>query len=271
MKKILLAVLTLLVVVAVVIGVRTYGERNETDSVSAKDASKLVDGGKDGDGNAKADPGERPEPGTYTYKGTGKDEVDILGGSEHVFPATVPVVVELDGTDASDCGWTWNIIYVKQHVEERNFCSDGDTVVDAGFKRTTEFFGQTQNSEYECDDDAVRLRSDAKPGDTWTWKCTNKDGNATGTYTLTVLEPEELTIDGEKITATHTRITQVQAGDTKGTGTDEYWLAPTGLPLRLDGRLTVATKSVLGTTKFSERVRYALTSLTPQAADDSEN
>lgn len=271
MKKLLLAVIAIVVVVAVVIGVRVYGERNETDSVSTKDASKLVDGDSkdtDSDDDAQVDPGQRPEPGTYTYKGTGKDEVDILGGSEHVFPSTIPVVVRLDNDD--ECGWTWNLIYVKQHVEEREFCTDDETTVDEGFTREIEFFGQTQKAEYDCDDNAVRLRRDAKEGDTWTWKCENEKGKAIGTYTLTVLAPERITIDGESIEATHTKVTQVQTGDTKGTGTDEYWLAPNGLPLRFDGALDVTTKSVLGTTKFKERTRYELTSLNPQEAGDDE-
>jgi hypothetical protein len=271
MKNTLLAVLAIVIVVAVVLGVRTYGARNETDSVSTNDASKLVGGEQQDDqGGSKVDPGARPDPGTYTYKGAGSDKVSLLGGSEHVFPSTIPVVVELDGDTAKDCGWTWNLIYVKQHVEERNYCTDESTVLDAGFTRTIEFFGQTQKAHYACGDDAVRLRRDAKAGDTWSWKCENEDGNAVGTYTLTVLAPAKLTIDGESINAIHTRVTQKQSGDTNGTGTDEYWLAPTGLPLRFDGSLDVTTKSVLGTTKFTEREHYELTSLNPKQTADSD-
>ena len=244
MKKLLLALVALIIIAAVVIAVRTIGERDETDAVDSKDAASLVqddDGDDDDDEDAPTEAGLRPEPGTYTYTGTGRESVDVLGGSEHVFPETVPVVVELDD-DPDSCEWTSNVIYVKQHVEERSFCTTEETVIDRGFERTIEFFGRTQETSFECGNDAIRLRADAKPGDTWSWTCTDEDAKATSEYTLTYVGPETLTIDGD---------------------TTESWLASSGLPVRFSGDLKVRTKSVLGETNFQERFRYELTSLTP--------
>lgn len=259
MRKFLLAVLLLLIIAGVAISVRTLGARDQTDAVDTKDAARLVT--DDSDSAADIDPGDRPDPGTYTYTGSGREQVSLLGGSEHVFPETVPVVVTLDSDDS--CAWSSNVVYVKQHIEERNYCTENGTVVDRGFTREIEFFNQLQETRYECDDDAYRLRTDVKDGDTWSWTCREGD-DATSVYTATALGTETLTIGGDEVETWHTRVSSKQTGDTRGGDTSEFWLAESGLPIKFTGDLKVATKSVLGETTFQEKFSYALTSLVPQ-------
>lgn len=129
MKKLLLIILALLIIAAVAFGVRTLGARDETDAVSTKDAKELVQGSGgdkvDENGNSTetddVELGLRPEPGTYGYTGSGSEKISALGGSTHEFPEKIAAVVDLNGTDT--CNWTMNVVYVKQHIEERNYCT----------------------------------------------------------------------------------------------------------------------------------------------------
>jgi hypothetical protein len=262
MKKLLLAILLILIIAAVAFGVRTLGARDQADAVDSKDAASLVSDDDD-DSSSSIDAGDRPDPGTYSYTGSGLESVDALGGSEHVFPKSIPIVVTLDDDDS--CEWTSNVVYVKQHIEERDYCTEDGNVVDRGFTREIEFFNQLQETEYECDEDAYRLKADAEDGDTWTWTCTEGD-SATSKYTATLLGMETLTVGGDDVETWHTKVTSKQTGDTVGGDTSEFWLAETGLPIKFTGDLKVTTKSVLGETQFQEKFSYELTSLVPESA-----
>ncbi len=257
MKKLLIAIVVLLLIAVIAFVVRTLGARDETDAVDTKDAASLVDGGAD------VDPGERPEPGTYTYTGSGRESVSALGGSEHVFPKEIAIVVTLDADD--ECAWTSNVVYVKQHIEERSYCTEDGEMIDRGFVRKIEFFSQLQTTEYECGDDALRLRTDAEDGDTWSWTCTS--GTETkSVYTATALGTETMTVGGEDVEVWHTKVVSKQTGDTRGGDTSEFWLTETGLPVKFTGDLKVNTDSVLGETVFQEKFSYTLASLVPEAA-----
>jgi hypothetical protein len=258
MKKLLVVVIALVIIGAVAFGVHTLGARNETSAVKSKDAAKLVQGNSAADDIA---PGDRPKAGTYSYTGSGKESVSALGGSEHVFPSEVAVVVQLDPDDA--CRWTSNVVYVKQHIEERRYCTKGTKMTDLGFTRKIEFFNQLQTTEYTCGADAERLRTDAQTGDTWNWTCT-EGTSATSKYTATMLGTEMLTVGGDQVKVWHTKVTSKQTGDTVGGDTSEFWLDAHGLPVKFTGDLKVKTKSVLGDTDFQEKFAYALTSLVPK-------
>ena len=261
MKKLLIALVLLLVIAAIAFGVRTLGARDETDSVDSKDAAELIE---DGDGgSADVEAGDRPEAGTYSYTGSGSESVSALGGSKHVFPKEIAVVVQLDEDD--DCGWTANVVYVKQHIEEREYCTKDGVMIDRGFTRNIEFFNQLQETEYDCGDDAERLRTEAAEGDTWTWTCTNGTA-ATSEYTATSLGTEDITVGGEPVKTWRTKVVSKQTGDTVGSDTSEFWLAETGLTVKFTANLKVKTKSVLGETTFQEQIGYTINSLVPEAA-----
>lgn len=260
MRKLAIVIVALAIITAVALGVRTLGARDETDAVDTREAAELVE-----DEGASEDivAGDRPEPGTYTYTGSGHETVSALGGSRHDFPDQIPVVVQLDPDDR--CRWTSNVVYVKQHIEERRYCTKNDTVVDLGFTRKIEFFNQVQETEYTCDDDAYRLKADARPGDTWEWTCA-QGTSAASNYTATFRGREHLTVGGERVEVWHTRVVSKQSGGTTGSDTSEYWLAETGLPVKWTADLEVETNSILGQTTFMERLSYALVSLVPEEA-----
>lgn len=260
MKKLLIALLLLLVIAAIAFGVRTLGARDETDAVDSKEAAELVE--DEGD-SEDVDAGDRPEAGTYTYMGTGTESVDALGGSKHDFPKEISVVVQLDADE--DCNWTANVVYVKQHIEEREYCTRDGVMIDRGFTRKIEFFNQLQETTFECGDDAERLRTEAKAGDSWTWECTNGT-KAKSAYTATMLGSETLDIGGEQVETWHTKVVSKQTGETVGGDTSEFWLDERGLIVKFTANLDVKTESVLGVTNFKEKLAYQLTSVVPEAA-----
>ncbi|MCW2955687.1 MAG: hypothetical protein JWO69_556 [Thermoleophilia bacterium] len=263
MKKLLLAVVALAVIIVVILAVRLVGARDETDTVDAQDAQALIENDDDAsDDDAPGIAGDRPEPGTYTYEGSGSESVTILGGSKHDFPAEVAVVVELD--DDNEQAWTANAVFVKQHIEERDFRTTNAGLEDLGFRREIEFFGQVQDNRYECSDGAERFRADAEPGSTTSWTCTQEGDKATIKYTSTLVGTEALEIGGEQVETWHVKVDSTQSGDTVGTDASEFWYAETGLAVRMKANLRTRTKSVLGETDFRERYDYTLASLVPE-------
>ncbi|MCW2974074.1 MAG: hypothetical protein JWN72_2347 [Thermoleophilia bacterium] len=263
MKKLLLVIVALLIIVLVAFAVRTVGARDETDAVSTKDAGKLVGADKTGDGDA-VDAGLRPEAGTYSYTGSGTESISALGGSTHEFPDKIAAVVKLDQDD--DCGWSLNVVYVEQHIEERNYCTTDTGVVDNGFERRIEFFNQTEVKTYTCGDDAKRLVADAAVGSTTTWVCKQAD-KATSTYTATNLGPAQVSVGGAQTDTTHVKVVSKQTGDTRGGDVQEIWYLPSGLPAKFNGKLKVTTASVLGDTDFNEQYEYTIASSAPVEDD----
>ncbi|MCW2961190.1 MAG: hypothetical protein JWM90_1577 [Thermoleophilia bacterium] len=262
MKKLLLGLAALLIIVGVIFAVRLVGARDETDAVDTKDAAAIVNGDDSDDEDRPGTAGDRPEPGTYTYAGSGKESVTILGGSTHVFPKEIPVVVELDEDNEQE--WTANAVFVKQHIEERDYRTTNAGLEDLGFTRKIEFFGQLQDNEYECSDGAERFRADAEPGSTTSWTCTQEGGKAELAYTSTLVGTETLEIGGEDVEVWHVKVASTQSGDTVGTDASEFWYAETGLAVRMKANLKTRTKSVLGETDFTELYDYTLTSLVPE-------
>lgn len=257
----------IILVILIVIGVRTLGERNETSTVDASDAKALIEDGSSKDKANKRQNdikvGLRPRPGTYTYVGSGNESVDILGGSEHILPDTFPMVIDIDKKDS--CAWNANLVYIKQHIEQRSFCTTDASVLELSFMREIEFFGRKQKVEYRCGDDAFRVRADANPGEKWSWVCNAKNENSKSAFFLTYLGPQTLVIASKKVRTQHTRIISTQTGDTVGNATSDLWLSPSGMIVRFNENVKVRTKTVLGVTNFQERARYQIKSLEPES------
>lgn len=253
-RKILIAFMVL----AFVAGVAWQQTRGSTISVDADDAARLV--GADDDG-LDLDPGARPAPGTYTYRGSGSDHLDLLGGSGHEFPKEIGVVVELDPED--DCAWTQHVVFVEEHVEERMFCTDDSGVRDTGLQRTTTFLGREQTSSYECSEDALRVRTGSAVGDTWSFTCTEARGGKVE-HEVRRAPDTELSVGSGKVEVVHLIVTGTQRDDSRGDERTEYWLTETGLPVRFRSKRTLVVSSPLGTMTSREDYDYTLVSTDPE-------
>lgn len=255
MKKLFIALLVLVVLVG--IGwLWIDHERDSTTTVDKTEAQKIANDDVD---DASIEPGERPVEGTYGYTGTGSDNFDALGGSSHEFAKQVFAVVSLDADDS--CSWTWTMPFVKEHVEERSFCTKDAAVLDLGFERTTEFIGRRQTSAYECSDTAWRI----PPADTkqpWAWTCTEERGGLVN-YTGRIVGDEQVDIDGTKTKSTHVRIDGVQKDKSTGTERTDVWLLPSGLPVRFSSDRTLTVPTPIGKMTTTEQWDYRIDSLEP--------
>ncbi|MBC7460946.1 MAG: hypothetical protein H7287_06255, partial [Thermoleophilia bacterium] len=180
----------------------------------------------------------------------------------HTFPKQISAVVDLD--TKNDCNWTANFVFVKQHVEERKYCTKHGRMTDRGFTLKIEFFNILQETKYTCPDDAERLRTEAVRGDTWKWTCTSGT-TAKTEYVATSLGMETLSIGGEDVETWHTRVASKQSGITVGSATADFWHAKSGLTVKFTNDFNIRTESLAGKTGFKEKESYTLDSLDPAA------
>lgn len=242
----------------VVVGSGAFAWRSSSSPtvVSATDAVRLA-GGKRATQKA-IDPGLRPKLGVYSYTGHGWDSFSLAGGKARNFPKTVSAVV---GFDQRDCNWTMYVVFIKEHVERRSFCSDSNAVRDEGFDRTTIFLGREQTSTYECRGEAMRLAL-AKGATTWKYTCT-EDRGGTVRYSAELLTDASLQVGDETVTAKHLVVKGVQRGEHVGDERSEYWLLPSGLPVRFASTRVLVVKTTLGHLTSREEYDYTLSTLEP--------
>jgi len=207
------------------------------------------------------EPGLRPAAGTYEYRGTGREDLSLLGGSTHEFPDRVFAVVSLDEDD--DCAWRADLVFVEEHVERRDSCTAAAGTTDQSIERTTNFLGHEQTSTYDCDGAGARLATGARAGSSTTWTCSEARG-AKVVYTATVVDRPTIEVGGEPLAVTHLRLVGRQRNKGKGDETTELWLLDSGLPARMKSvRTNDSSAGPLGTMHLRERYDYTLASAAP--------
>lgn len=199
-----------------------------------------------------------PATGVYRYATTGSESVDILGGATHDYPAETLLTVTHDG-----CGVLLRWDLLEQRRDEWRLC-----VTDAGVELQTagahyhEFYSNGRLEKLACTatvllvpttdtlppEQAVTCLLDGEPWDpTWT-----------------AVARETLTVDGIAVATVHVRMV-VDSGDAhfERTTTD-WWLAPSGLPVRMTTEKTSNTDSgVIGDVYYTETYTADLTSFQP--------
>lgn len=253
--KMALAVAGLIALSAWAIG--WWSGRNSATAVSAQEAATLVGAA---DHAARIDPGQRPLSGTYSYTGRGWDSFSFGGGSEHQFPDEMNVVVEFD---EPGCGWTAHIVFIKEHVEKRAFCTSTTGVKDIGFSRTTRTLGREQTSEYECTGNAWRFAAGVDVGETWRYSCTERRGGVVR-YIGTRLPDVSMKVGEERQALRHVQLRGTQRGKHVGKEESEYWLLETGLPARFMSTRYLRVNTPMGDMTSRESYDYSLTSPTPE-------
>lgn len=184
--------------------------------------------------------------GVYTYETTGKESVDALTGATHHYPATTTITVirkgcgvrlQWDALDGRSTTWT--------------LCTSHDTVTLRGLRETHTFFKRADHTNYTCTQSGTRFT------------CTSPKGGESG----------DVTPLGERMVSVHSvlsaslviRTVATVTGQSHGTETTEWWLAPrTLLPLRLVvASRTSRREPLVGTVHYREDAKLALVSRTP--------
>jgi hypothetical protein len=207
----------------------------------------------------EASDGGRPLPaeGVYRYATTGGDEVDVLGGSRHAYPAETTITISHGG-----CGLVERWDALEERWDERESCR---TPAGQTLKRMTafhEFFGHADRRTLHCSGYTYPAGFD--PGSSWTTTCASD--NTKATTTLTAVGWEDLEVDGVGVRTMHVNAKTTVHGEQEGTSERDVWgSADFGLVVRERVTLTsYSTQPVFGRTRYHESYDLQLASLEPR-------
>jgi hypothetical protein len=209
--------------------------------------------------DAKSESRRRPIPaeGVYVYATTGGDDVDVLGGSRHTYPAETTITVSHGG-----CGFVERWDALAERWDERESCQtpQGDML-----RRTTsyhEFFGHGDERTLVCD--GFTYPAAVQPGSSWTMRCASE--NTTAVITLTAVGFEDVDVAGTAVRCVHVRAEEKIGGEQDGTGVRDVWGSEEfGIEVRERSTLTsYSNQPVFGRTRYHESYEIRLNSLEPR-------
>lgn len=199
-----------------------------------------------------------PTPGVYRYHTVGSESVDILGGATHDFPDETLLTVTNDG-----CGvlMRWDLLVERR--EEWHLClTDEGVEYQAHGFTYHEFFSNGRLERWECTYALVVVPTTAGwPGPV--------DRNCTidGREWLPVwemLDPSTVEIEGEEVPVTRLRMTVIDTDQHYEQAVMEWWLTPTGLPVRMSmSKVSNTDSGVIGDVVYKENYQADLVSLSP--------
>jgi hypothetical protein len=198
---------------------------------------------------------EQPVDGVYVYDTSGMEQVDVLGGDSHEYPAETAMTVMTEG-----CGVRTTWAPLDGRSETMLLClRDGGAVL---HESTTvhSFFRQTQATQYSCDPNLWWIPPEGVTD--WEGQCTSPD--RTTHRVARVVSTGSFVVDSETRDAVHVRYTDTLAGASTGTVTGDLWLDQrTGLVLRERIRIDSHNDTVVGEVVFIEELELTLRSLEP--------
>ena len=263
---VLLAVAVLGVLAAVGAGVLVVRSRDAATPVAVDDALDQYRASSTTGGNAPSRPADGPHTaelrppsqGVYSYRTTGHDQIDILGGSRHDYPELTTITVS-----AIDCGVRTRWQPLEQRWDEADWCYGSEGITSPAERIHHEFFGFADDRSWECGPDALALPVDPAPGDEWSLSCTS--GTTVSPETARVVGFAELEVDGTPVRTVHIRFESSREDENAGTTVHDDWLVPdTGLLVRREATVDSRSESPVGTATYREQVTLELESLAPQ-------
>jgi hypothetical protein len=198
-----------------------------------------------------------PEPGVYRYRTTGGENVSVLG-AHHNYPAETFAVVRRTG----GCGWTMRSEVIREHVDERQMCSEPGRLLQVLQRREVEFFGTRDGGGFSCDPPQVQHAVGDARGATWRGSC--GDDRAAGELLRTTLGTGQATVGGITVDVIRIRVDGTLTGWARGTSTDVLTVvAATGLPVVWERTVDTVADAFGASVRYQENARFELVSLTP--------
>ena len=210
----------------------------------------------------------RPAAGVYTYRGTGTDRCSVPPKDQTQGPEMPGTV-----TQRSDGCWTFRMDYSSQHWQTWVYCPRAGGLVELGgatFERWDFVFTKYDStSTFSCAPASVAIRAVMRAGDWWQQRCrgtsSGTKGAAITSGPYTFVGDDVVVVAGTRVPAYHFRQERTLSGSQTGTQTAQLWFAKSnGLPLRNVRDVTVHTDTIVGTSTYTERGSFELTSLVPQ-------
>lgn len=210
----------------------------------------------------------RPPAGVYVYRGSGTERLSLPPKEQKQGPRMPATVTHRD-----DGCWTFRIDYSSQHWQTWIYCPRAGGLVELGgetFERWDFVFTKYDStSTFTCEPPAVAIRAVMRPGDQWQQTCrgtssgTEGEGVTSGPYTF--VGEDRVMVGGTTVPAYRFRQERTLSGSQTGTQETDLWFAQKdGLPLRNERVQTVHADTVVGSSTYTERGSFELTSLQPQ-------
>lgn len=208
----------------------------------------------------------RPAAGVYLAEGSGTEELSFPPLDQEDGPR-LPLTVE----HLADGCWRWTIDFNEAHSQSWDYCADAGRILEQGgetFQRWD--LGATtieSVAEFRCEPPNVVSDIDAQPGAVEVGSCTGTNSAIEGATVTegptTYVGPDELEIGGEMVPVRRYRQDLVISGAQVGTNRVDYWLDESGLTVRMERVVSVATDSPVGDITYEEAGEWQLTSLEP--------
>ena len=237
--------------------------RQTVSSGSAQPAAPVA--GPQGSGSGTGGPGTsaqaapaQPPPGVYVYDTAGWEQLDLLGGAHHDYPAQTTITLTREGCgsrsrwDVLDGRWDqWTTCLTDLGEEYRDITT------------VHQFFGSSDRREYRCDPGSVSRPAGDVPGSTGHLRCTG--GGDTMTATLTVGGRETVSVGGVPVETVYLRMDATMEGTARGTNVFESWVRPSdGLLVQFTSKADTVGDMGAGSARYTEEYRATLASLDPR-------
>jgi len=237
------------------------GPRSLAAAVKAFKETGSIPAGK----NVKYD---SPAEGVYALAGQGTEHISFPPNSQRdgaVMPGSV--------TYLPDGCWRWHVDYNVAHWEEYDFCPRGAELLLAANRNFQAWdFGTFKISNlarFACPPATVVLPEDPKPGQGLGWNCTGTNtavvGRSVTATTARIVGMDALRIGDTRVPTIHQFQQVTLTGGQRGTVREDWWfMASSGLPVRMARRITIVSSSPIGTVTYNEVGSWQMTSLQPQ-------
>ena len=210
----------------------------------------------------------RPPAGVYTYRGSGSERLSLPPkeqGQGPEMPGTV--------THRADGCWTFRVDFSNQHWQTWIYCPRNRGLVELGgttFERWDFVFTKYDStSTFTCAPASVTIRAGMHAGQKWRQSCRGTSSGTKGVSVTsgpyTFVGDDTVVVSGTPVAAYRFRQVRTLSGSQSGHQTTELWFAKSdGLPLRNVRDVTVHTDTVVGSSTYTERGSFQLTSLQTQ-------
>jgi hypothetical protein len=243
-----------------------YTFREHPGPRSLSSAAKAFEGGAST--TLGVSPGRQlPAAGVYELRGKGSERISFPPNSQddgNIMPASVHYL-------ANDC-WRWHVDYNVAHWEEYDFCSRGGQLVLAANRNSQTWdFGTlkfTNLARFTCPLTSTVLPRDPEPNQTLHWSCTGGNtavaGHSVTTTLARIVAVGTLRIGGVVVPTVHQRQQATVSGAQRGSVVEDWWCeTPSGLPIRMERRITISSSSPIGTVTYKEAGSWQMTSPKP--------
>jgi hypothetical protein len=250
-------------VVAAGVVVLLFVTREDPD---AKDVEEAVDEYRATSASTSISGVVRPAAGVYVAEGSGREELSFPPLDQED-GASIPVTVE----HLADGCWRWTVDFNEAHSQSWDYCEDGGRILESGGRTYQRWdLGATtieSIADFTCEPPNLVFDPAAQPGDTWEGGCTGTnsaiEGSTLTAGPTTYVGPDELELGGTPVKVHHYRQDLTISGAQVGTNRVHYWLDDTGLAVRMEREVAVATDSPVGSITYDEVGEWQLTSLEP--------